>query len=286
MGKGPIIAATVVLAGVFLIASSSGASPSRPPFRDPIPVPPNDVGWDAIDEALCLCWEADQPRATTVACVLARVYPEVPWPAVMGDHPSVFAVQQQVGIRVVQFQRAIDRGEQPCRIVDPVEPPPPPQIDDPFSDTPRRGKLNVIRQGGNPTQLIRAVYGLSAGEVLPAFHSMNRVGFNLYYYSRPHVGAYAATVGARAYDIGPAWLPANADMRAAFANGERPLRQVSWSGAKLHAGAYGSPWLPAEINPVGDPWEPSRNPPAEVLEQLGLDLASMRTAWEAGNGGG
>lgn len=299
------IALTLTAAAV---AFAGGGSTSRGPYRGKILVPGANAPWDPVDESLCLCWEAGDTKADKLTrCVLARLWPEVPWPSQRGDDPTVVETEKRVRERARAFVAEIARGGKPCegvpeepeRIDDPaVEPPRPPEdpdVEDPFSEGPATNAFGRIVKGSNPSKYVRIALGVSpnSAAIPTALRSMAFVGTNLYFYSRPRqAGTYGtARIGNRAYDIGPAWLPANEDLRKAFERGEKPLRRVSWSGNKITAGEYGTPWLPelrgdggfAAID-VESPWDPRINPPAEVLARMGLNLVAMRTAWAAANG--
>jgi len=298
------IGLTVVGVGALALAGGgSGGAPGRAPYTGSILVPGRNAPWDAVDEALCLCTEAGDGAGPLGAvrlwtCVLKRLWPEVPWPARKGDNATVVETQRVVVERSDAFRNALARGERPCDI-DPVQPPVQPPGGgwdpvDPFPDTIRTDAFARIVSNSNPTKVVRAALGLAAGDarIASALRCVVATGFNLYFYSRPRqAGTYgAAKIGSKTYDIGPAWLPANTDVRDAFNTGDKLVRQVSWSGGKLHAGAYGSPWIPAmELLqsgvdcPGAGPWDPARNPPAEYLAKLGHTLEAMRATWEASN---
>jgi hypothetical protein len=305
-----VIVGTAVVGGLFAFASSASGS-SRPPHLDPVPVPGRDAPWEPIDEALCLCWEARTATKDLLLCVLRRIYPEVAWPAISGDHQSVRDTNAAVGARAAQFVNAIVRGDRPCEAPKPVpgivlepvgpggeEPVQPAGFDviDPFSGGAELQHFARIIAGSNPTKLVRAALGgvpATDARVRLALRCMTATGWNLYFYSRPRTinqlnSGAEVKIGARWYDIGPAWLDANQDMHAAWEAGERPLRRVGWSGAKASQGKYGAPWLAfdaAGVCPGDDPWDPLRNPPPEVFERMGHNLDTMREVWEQNNGG-
>lgn len=295
-----------LVGGLFLFGGKAKAG-GRAPYLTPIPVPGRDAPMDTVDDALCFCAEADTPDVELARCVLLRLYPDVPWPARAGDHATVRTTERVVQVRAQRFIASIRNGERPC---DPARPdivgpggeePVAPGWDpvNPFADAPTLGAFAPIVQNSNPTRLVADALGVSQGAtgIPAALRCMAGTGWNLYFYSRPIDQAYyAARVGQRFYDIGPAWLPINRSMRAAYDAGERPIRVISWSGKKIAgidgANRYGSPWLPPMersddgniVCPGGaaDPWAPERNPPAEVLARLGHNLEAMRDAWEAG----
>lgn len=289
-------------------STSPRPRPGRRPWQNKITIPGVTAGWEAVDEALCLCLEAGT-RATTLAlCVLRRVWPEVPWPAGKSDHASVGATSKAVFARATRFLDAVNRGERPCDPVEvepgdvvgpggeePERPEPEPVDDDPFSDGAERQKFARVVGGSNPTKLVRAALGgvpATDARVRRALQCMACTGFNLYLYSRPRspgdLSGGECKIGGKWFDIGPAWLPKNQDLRATYANGAKPLRQVSWSGNPIAGGptSYGAPWLAFDGDGacVGvDPWDPKRNPPSAVLARFGLELQTMRAIWEAAN---
>jgi hypothetical protein len=297
--------AAAVLALAF--GGSASAKPSGPrlPFPTKIDVPGNDTGWTAIDEAICLCDEAEDAADVDVLtqCVLLRVYPDVPWPHQLGDHPSVLRTQQAVTFRVQTFRTDQSNGADPCRVVDvdPVgpggeEPTGPGGSLDPFI-TNKPGGLTRIVQGGNPTRWAASVYGIPqsrTGDINRALQCAATSGFNLLFYSTPHNepeygrGRYLNTY----YDIGRAWVPSNRSVPRAAAEGQKLARTFGWNGGPAiqgNGGAYGSPFAPPLLSVGGivscnmgtGPWDPTRNPPAEALALLGWTLPEMQAAWEA-----
>lgn len=318
MGAGTILVAGGAVAGV--LALLFGGGESRKPFTGELPMPGRDAPWDAVDEAFCKCVEAQPSLAgmPLAQCALKRVYPEAPWPSRATDSASMRAVQAAVFVRAALFSDARRRGENPCSRKDTPQPPTcppgtqwdpdtmscvttfvaPPQAPQdpggwepvsPFRANPTRGSLYKIRQNDNPTKVAHAAYGTRTGSAAErdATMTLARSGWNLLWYSRPREpGTYGAVlVDGRWYDVGPAWLPAHDDVVAAYeTEGGRIHRQVTWSGAKRHGGAYGTIYVPVEVGgPHSDPWSPQMNPPAEVLQRFGLTLDSMRAAWKVGN---
>lgn len=301
MAKGGayVLGSLASLFALFAISGSSSARerPGRAIRNGPIDPPGGDNGWAAVDEALCLCFEVGTPAAQLSRCVFERLYPEVVFPLTPGsDHPSVGVAWSRVRMRAASFLLAVQRGENPCGLPAPVPAPEqPPEIDNPFSDGAEVGRFARIVAGSNPTRVVRSAMGFAANDarINAALRCIAGTGWNLYFYSRRHnADAYGRVrVGARYYDIGPAWLPGNRDIRVAWENGTRPIRNVSWSGVPVSAGVYGSPWVPdmtlsngVLVCPGDDPWDPRRNPPAEVLARLGHNLETMRDVWESNNG--
>lgn len=323
MPAGTIIVTLGAIGGLLALLSGGGSkSKSRPPFTGQLPMPGRDAPWDPVDEAFCKCIEVQPELAgmPLAQCALQRVYPEAPWPARPSDSVSMRAVQAAVFARAALFSTRRRNGDNPCtRRVDPVPPqtcPPgmqwdpqqgmcvttfvgPPQAPQqpagfepisPFRANPAPGWLYKVRQADNPTKVAHVAYGTKTGSAAERDATMNlaRSGWNLLWYSRPRApGTYGSalidSVG-KWYDVGPAFLPANDDIVALYdEQGARIHRQVSWGGAKLHNGAYGTLWIPTEVHHAGaDPWSPELNPPADVLAHFGLTLAGMRASWESG----
>ena len=76
---------TPVAVGLLGLLGGSKKGGSRPPFDQPIAVPGQDIPFENVDAALCLCWQAGEHQRTGLAsCVLARLWPDVPWPARRG----------------------------------------------------------------------------------------------------------------------------------------------------------------------------------------------------------
>ena len=297
-----VMTAVTVGVGGWLMFGGS-ASASRRPWTQPIRVPGEDGPWDAIDEALCLCVEAEERNpARLVLCVLARVYPEIGWPARKGDHETVGRTQQAVTTHTQAFLAALANGQRPCDRIDPgtvwvpgvpePEQPSGGKLDDYIGDGP--GQLQRIRSGDNPTLTVRRAFDLPVAtpNIQRALWCVNGTGFNLYFYSRPvDAGTYGAfKYGAKWFDCGPAYFPWNQNMVAQTELGQPTTRNVSWGGRKFRSGTWGCLWIPDmadvdnELHCIGDdPWDPKRNPPRSALDLLGLpSLPEMREAWEAG----
>lgn len=307
MAAGLIKALTVgglAVSGYLLLNSDAKAADKpRPPYRTIIKVPGNDVPWNTMDDAICYCFEAGETEsAALVRCALARVYPDVPWPAQPLDHVSVLRTWQATGNRVAEFLKKVDAGEDPCADV-PDNPPPPgnePTIPGLFTDKPG-GLLTIVHSSpatGNPSYAVQTVYAIpqATSNVGRALVAIANSGFNLLFYSRRrNLNQYgSALVGGKSYDIGPAWFPWNNSVRRAADEHRKLARQVGWSGNSHAAGgdgSYGNPFMPPMHRAVGgvlvqdntDPWAPENNPPASALAELGWTLPEMRTAWEAGN---
>lgn len=282
----------------------------RPPYTKKIPVPGNDVAWDDMDEAICLCYEAgEQDGVALVNCALARVYPDVDWPAQPDDHVSVMRTWQATGARVANHLKLVAEGKDPCATL----PPPPPPKDGPeapasaqevsalFRDAPESFVPITKTHNTNASSSVVNAYGVPAnsanvGRIVIA---RVRVGFNLLFYSRHALandyGAARITGGQgqqRYYDINAAWLPVNNRVITAAATAKKLARGIGWSGKSnlMDDDAYGAPWNPP-INFVNgiavgltqDPWDPRVNPPARILAALGWTLAEMKQQWLAGN---
>lgn len=297
--------AAVVVGGAWL--AFSGTASARPPYTKRIPVPGNDTPWDTMDEAICTCFEAGETEsAALVACSLRRVYPEVPWPPQANDDESITRTWQNTGARVAAFLVAIANGENPCEdvIVVPDDPDAPPEpvpgdvvYDDVFDKGP--GSFGRVQPGTNPTTVARKQYGLGVtevGRIRAALACVATTGFNLLFVSRPQAGdddGRGRYTNGKWYDIGPAWLPVNSNVRdIAIAGNARLHRQISWQGKAIsgNPGRYFTPWYPpmtqaggSQICTYSDPWDPRRNPPASVLTSLGWTLEEMKATFDANN---
>jgi hypothetical protein len=289
----------------WLLFGSSSSTPAGPrgPYTTDVPIPPNGITWEQVDAAMCLAYEAGANTGQElIAGVLSRLWPDVPWPAQVGDAHSVRTVQDLVGGRASQFVQRVQAGQPVCGG---IEPPPPPPTADVTDITPwvtgEAGAFSkTLHTGSNPTLVVRAAYGLGAsegGRINSALSCMVTTGFNLLFYSRPRDGAdygraqLPAMDGhpAKYYDIGMAWDPANQDVQSAALTKTKLLRQISWSGAALKNLSRGLPWLPpmtrsgnALVCSAGGTWDAARNPPPEVLAALGWPggIAEMKAAWD------
>lgn len=312
MAIGKVLVGGSLLLGLGLaVFGGGGKGKGRARFTTPIPSPGQGMPWTAVDEAMCLCWEAgERERGKLAGCVLARLWPDVPWPAMRGDHETVMLTSNLVHDRAGSFIQAIDAGQFPC-----AEMPPEPEHEDiiipgeveptdPANDPShpffwlktdgRPASFRDVKQGDNPTLVARSVFDFGQGhpQTVNVLRCIAGTGWNLFLYSRTRdAGTFGAVkVGSKWYDIGPAYLPRNDDAIAAFANLVAPVRTVNRQGGKAGNGTtWGTPWIPdmtlvqdTVVCPDGtDPWAPSRNPPPQVLERLGLTLAAMRQAWES-----
>ncbi len=77
-------------------------TPKRIPFEEPIETPETDDDILAIDMVICgECVTAANEDLQT--CVALALFPEVPWPPIEGDHPTVLEVWAVIGERVQAF---------------------------------------------------------------------------------------------------------------------------------------------------------------------------------------
>jgi hypothetical protein len=288
------------VAGALVLAAfglGGGKAGGRKPYLKPIDVPGNDTPWDPFDDAICLCWEAGEKEgAALVDCALARVYPDVQWPALPIDHPSVMRTWQATGARVAEF---LKDPETFCK----AAPPPPPgddiatpsEVADLIKAQPAHF-LPITKSGPlrNPSFAAQHVYGATGSNVPRGVRAFAASGFNLLFCSRKKpASAYTFEYNGHHYDIGPAWMPWNDRIVTSATSKTKLHRKVNWSGTSNVAGsehAYFTPWAPP-LDDVGgvltlrstDPWDPINNPPERVLRALGWTLDEMRTAWLAGN---
>lgn len=319
---GKLLLGGLVLGGLTLALSGSASAAERPPYLKPIRVPGRPgTPWDDFDEALCQCYLAGERDAVVlVNCTLARVYPEVPWPAQPTDHQSVTTTWQLAGKRVADFNVAAANGQNPCAVVDPVgpggeEPDVPDAPDDtittldPWLDN-GPNSFAVIRAnaGHNPSSMAARMYGIAQGNgglIDRAIGYVATTGFNLVFVGIPYVAnAYGrgrvASTGLY-YSMGEAFRPVNMDPVKALASGEKLRRQIAWRANQntgvpnVAAGSprdYFKPWYPEADQKAGgfqaayqSPWDPRRNPPANILRALGWPggVEELEAAWVAAN---
>lgn len=312
------IAAAVGI-GIFAVARGASAAPpkQRPPYLLPIKVPGNDRTWDDFDDAICFCSQAGETDSVRlVNCSLARVYPEVSWPAQPNDHVSVMRTWQAVGARVADFVAAIERGENPCAVVpetpdEPDEPETPETPDEPETpDTPdapptidpfvtgHAGGFKYIVAGSNPSAWAQQAGGFAAaqtGNIRQLLECAAGSVFNLLFVGRKwNADEYGRhSYGGKFYDINFGWLPRHMNIAALYASdgATRLQRNVGWDSGNIVNGnfrSYFTPWIPQALFVGGvvscrgaDIFAPERNPPAEVLARLGWPggLAELRTAF-------
>lgn len=236
----------IAVGGLALLFSGKAGAAKRPPYKQPIPVPPNEKPWAEIDQALCLCAESDTPDADVPLCALLRVYPGVPWPARAGDHPSVLETEKAVRQRWEDTDGLCS-----------AEPQEPDEPEDP--EIPSLGRF-TNRGGGffwgidatdkkGLTGVVRDAWQLPQGHraVLPLIEMCTRSLANLARYGRREASAEygAQRINGTWYTCGPAFLPRNA-ASTYLGRGQWPPRTIGVTGARVDSSAtsYGQLWLP------------------------------------------
>lgn len=267
--------------------------PTRPAYTTPIPIPGEGIAWDDVDAAMCLAF-ASVGAANAQALlddVLARVWPQVPWPRRPGDHTSVTRVQMLVGGRVSAFVNRVESGQLVCQAEPPEGPPPPPPPPagppsiDPYV-TGHAGGFKYVVAGSNPSLWSQQAGGFAAAEtskIRALLECAAGSAFNLLFVGRKwNVDNYGRhSFGGKFYDINFGWLKRHMNVPALYAmdGATRLARNVGWdSGNLVNADFqnYFTPWIPQALFVGGivtckgvDIFAPERNPPPEVLAKLG-----------------
>ena len=295
MAVNPKLLGGLILAAgaAVLFASGSAGASKRPPYKLPIPVPGKDAPWDDVDAALCLCAEADTPEADVPLCALARVYPEVPWPAQPGDDPSVLATEQAVRDRWANTDGLCIEQPDP----DPQDPDDPGPIEDPVVPSIGRyegqggGYFWPVQAGDNLITVVRKVWGLPSGHraTQALCEMVTRSLANLSRYSRrenePSFGYQR--IDGQWYSVAPVFYQRNA-ASSFLESGRWPQRTVSLSGSSTGDGSsYGQLWLPkAELvgtQPVlAGGVTPDELPPDDVRLLPSLQWLSWATGKDDG----
>ena len=297
IATGPIILGGVAIA--LLLAASGGTK--KPEYRDPLkdtvvplPAPDDQEGWNLIAQAICVCHqEGAKDLEALRLCTLAAIFPEIPWPPVEGDHPSIAAAWRAIGDRCQAFLAVPDKAAYCSAILNPddqtniVE-----ILSDWLSDVPTPGKFYIVQTGDTMSAIARK----ALNSVVPSSGQDDQTRLQYIYcvsagpnwnagiygssgFSETYPAMYAVNgVGLRA-----AFMPWNENARARVLAKRVPKRGVVPGGARLPGvgSSYGMLWLPpVDIEALAEFGEPtcapfnwgdgssSIDPPPELLVLL------------------
>lgn len=307
-----LIVGGALVGGLIAAVAFAGDGESREPWTKPIALPENDDEMLAVKHAICTCFRGGVTDLRGLAvCSLKQVYADVPWEkltdTVEGDHASVAKVRDLffgLSAELLKIPNAAGV-DQWCGNIVPPPPPEKPDIvipadvvdddeekkkrrlelwDDLSSDVEVPGSLFRIAPGHKGIQRAAENALKAAGADLKAVGSFNALTrpymlamsqgpkWNRNLYARTsEQGEWWASDGKV---IGPAWLPRNADARAAILLGHFPARTITATGAKLPnvvATNYGVVWLPkvdADLLAEGVLSIVGIDPPQELLDLL------------------
>jgi hypothetical protein len=98
--------------GLFGLLSSGDANAGDREAIGPIPVPESDADLLLIDQTICDCWAGlgnVGDMAQLRMCLVQTMHPDVPFPPVEGDDPTVFAVWALFTQRINSFLSSPDK---------------------------------------------------------------------------------------------------------------------------------------------------------------------------------
>lgn len=296
IATGPIILGGVVVA--LLLASSGGTKKGeyRDPLKDkvvPLPAPDDKEGWNLIAQAICVCHEEGAKDLEALRlCTLAAIFPDVPWPPVDGDHPSIHEAWKQIGDRCQAFLTIADKAAYCAAILHPDEQSIADIFGDWLSDVPTPGKFYIVQKGDTMSDIARK----ALNSVVPSSGQDNQTLLQYIYCvsSGPNWNAevygssgfsetYPAMYSVNGVGLRAAFMPWNENARSRVLSKRMPKRGVSPGGTRIPGvgSSYGMLWLPpVDIENLAEFGEPtcapfnwgdgssSIDPPPELLAML------------------